>query len=181
MDSPYPPPPQIPEHPFTDIPGLSHSKLGNTTRNFRRYLPLFILIGLLPVVTGAVMLRQLISGNASNRNILCRQKIARVSIDPGTIGTYIGSAPTQMSALAYDDQGHPIWKNVSYEWGMSSTNTVGNIIPKNQVATFKPLNIGTGNVYVSAVYCSQKAGGSARITVSAPQKSPTPLPRRLRK
>jgi hypothetical protein len=81
-----------------------------------------------------------------------------------------------MSALAYDSQGRPIWKDVVYEWGMSSSNSIGNIVPKVQLAIFKPLNPGTGNIYVSGKYCGQKVVGSSHITVSPALPSPTPRP-----
>jgi hypothetical protein len=168
-------PPQIPEHPFTEIPSLPVILSPHPPKRLGTYLPLLLLLGFLPVVTGAVLYHQYISGSASNISWLCRQKIAAVRINPGKIDTYLNSKPTNLSALAYDSEGRPIWKDVSYEWGMSSSNTVGNIFPKAQLASFKPLNVGTGNVYVTGTYCGRKAVGSAHITVSPALPTPTPV------
>jgi hypothetical protein len=79
------PPPQIPEHPFTDVPGLKTNIPPKSARHFKKLLPFLFLLGFLPIVTGAVLYRQYLSGSASNLPWLCRQKIAVIRINPGKI------------------------------------------------------------------------------------------------
>jgi len=166
--------PQLPERPYTDVPGFTSDKNIKPAKHLPAYLPLLILLALLPLVTGAALLRQYFSSQAANSTVACSQKISTVRINPGKISAYLNNPPIPMSALAYDSLGRPIWKDVVYEWGMSSSNTIGNIIPKGQIAAFKPLNAGTGNIYTTGFYCGQQAKGSIPVIISPALPTPTP-------
>jgi hypothetical protein len=174
-----PPPPQFPEHPYTDIPGLTANPNLKPVRRLKLYLPLLLLLVLLPIATGAVLLRQSLSGEAAFSFLGCRIKPASVKIHPGKIQTTVGSPPIGLSALAYDKENRPIWKGVTYEWGMSSTQSIGNLIPNGNLATFIAQNPGRGDIFAVAKYCNNKATGSSLVIVSsAPSPTPTPcIPR----
>jgi len=99
--------------------------------------------------------------------------LGQVAINPGSIDTTVGLPPTQLSALAYDEYSRPIWSGVSYEWGMSSDNTVGTVQPDYNIASFLPLNPGSGDLWVIARYGNDFSIGSIRVTV-APSNTPQP-------
>jgi len=122
------------------------------------------------------MLRQSMSGQAAFFTRPCSTKIASVRIHPGQASTTVNGLPIYLSALAYDNKGLPIWKGVLYEWGISSSNSIGNLVPDNQTAVFTPANPGTGDIYVIGQYCKKKATGSALVTVLPAQPTPTPAP-----
>ncbi|MEK7166359.1 MAG: hypothetical protein AAB874_06135, partial [Patescibacteria group bacterium] len=82
-----------------------------------------------------------------------------------------------LSALAYDENSNPIWSGVTYEWGMSSTNSVGiisNTPYGNNIATFKPLRPGDGSLYVNARYNNLTALIAIPVTVTGIYSSPNP-------
>lgn len=80
-----------------------------------------------------------------------------------------GEKPVGISALAYDAQNKPIWSGVTYEWGVSSTGSIGSVSPINRdVSTFTPLNPGTGDVFVIARMGTQSFTASRSITVNVP-------------
>ena len=131
----------------------------------------------LPIATGAVLLRQSLSGEAAFSILGCRVKPVSVRIHPGQVQTTVGSPPVSLSALAYDKEGRPIWKDVTYEWGMSSTASVGNLIPAGNLATFVAQNPGQGDIFAVATYCRKKATGSSLVIVMpAPSPAPTAIP-----
>jgi len=112
---------------------------------------------------------------------------ASVAINHGEISTYLSNVPTQLSALAYDAAGRPIWEGLIYEWGISSTNSIGDLKPNGNLAIFSPQNEGVGDIWVK-VYTPRgkndkfnprnpQATGSIRVVVaSAPSPTPTPPP-----
>lgn len=103
-----------------------------------------------------------------------------VRINPGYISTDVkNTLDIGLSALAYDENGNPIWTGVFYEWGMSSTNSVGTISntpPGNNIATFKPLRPGVGSLYVNARYNSTNSLISIPVTVTGIIPTPNPSP-----
>lgn len=94
--------------------------------------------------------------------------IFRVAINPGKVNTYVNAPQTNMSTLAYDIDNQPIYKGVSYKWGISSNNGIGNLKSKNDLAAFYPLKRGLGDVYVVAQNDCTKKGvtGSVSVTVN---------------
>jgi len=145
-------------------------------KSLKPLIPLLILVGFLPLGVGAVMLRQSMSGQAAFFTRPCSTKIASVRIHPGQASTTVNGLPIYLSALAYDNKGLPIWKGVVYEWGISSSNSIGNLVPDNQTAVFTPANPGSGDIYVIGQYCKKKATGSALVTVLQAEPAPTPAP-----
>lgn len=100
--------------------------------------------------------------------------IVRIDINPGVINTTTAGPDIQLSALAYDTTGQPIWSGVSYEWGISSQTTIGTLAPNYNIATFTPLNAGLGQVYVNARYGTEQTTGSILVTVTQSAISPSP-------
>jgi hypothetical protein len=168
-------PPIIQETPATEVPHFITHKPQHHKNRIKLFLPLIILAAFLPIATGAVLLRQSLSGEAALSILGCRVKPASVRIHPGQVQTTIGSPPVSFSALAYDKEGRPIWSGVTYEWGMSSTASIGNLIPSGNLATFIAQNPGQGDVFAVAKYCNKKATGSSLVIVLS-RPIPTPLP-----
>lgn len=73
-----------------------------------------------------------------------------------------------MTAQLLDQNGNPITSGIEYvDWGMSSTNSIGTFINVNELnADFKPLNTGTGNIYVNIWYNGQNYIGSVPALVN---------------
>ncbi len=166
-------PPIIQETPATEVPHfISHPPQHHKSR-FKLLLPLLILAAFLPIATGAVLLRQSLSGEAAFSILGCRVKPVSVRIHPGQVQTTVGSPPVGLSALAYDKEGRPIWKGVTYEWGMSSTTSIGNLIPGGNLATFIAQNPGQGDIFAVATYCRKQATGSSLVIVLP---APSPIP-----
>ncbi len=170
------PPPQVPEHPYTDIPNLPQKYSVKPGKNIKPFIPLILLVGFLPVITGAVLYRQYLQSQASPSGKACRVTPDSVRIHPGLVTAAAGSPPVQMSALLYDNQQQPINGDVAYEWGMSSSVTIGNLSPRNKIAAFTPLASGSGDIFVSVDYCGIKVTGSVPVTVSAVSPAPTCRP-----
>ena len=54
-----------------------------------------------------------------------------------------------LSALAYDTANFPISRNVSYEWGISSIESIGTLTStQNNITTFYAQNVGSGVIWV---------------------------------
>ena len=90
---------------------------------FRKYLPIIIILLALPVTIVAGRQIQDLRNFAANET----QVLGFVQVNPGSLSTKVGDSDTQMSALAYDPAGRPIWADVTYEWSMSSINSVGTL------------------------------------------------------
>lgn len=108
-----------------------------------------VIVGLillaLPLTVGLVLVQQEIRGRAAG------QTIAKVEVSPGAVNSMENGPSVGLSALAYDYSGNPIFSGVSYEWSMSSTNTVGTLTKTSGVVTeFKPLKYGCGQITVIA-------------------------------
>jgi len=132
-------------------------------------LPILLVAGIVP----AVLNSQTFLSRAAGAK--CRL-ITKVAINPGKIVTYTISPPTNLSVLAYDYYNSPIFSGVQYEWGMSSTNSIGTVNAKRDLASFIPLRAGTGDLYVKAKNsCTQKAViGSIKVTVQTAKPSQSP-------
>lgn len=104
--------------------------------------------------------------------------IGHVNIDPGIIITKTDAPAVQLSTLAYDKDNNPVWSNVWYKWGMSSTDSVGTLIlnpGNNKIATFKGLHKGIGDIFVTATNVNGNGFGSIQVFVDV-TPTPTPLP-----
>lgn len=110
----------------------------------------------------------------SKANVL---PLGSVRINPEVIQTDINGPNVYLSALAYDTGGSPIWSGITYQWGISTTNSIGTLSnnPDNKLSTFTPsrTNHGRGDIFVTAFE------GAAQVTRSIPVYvgvTPTPTP-----
>lgn len=141
----------------------------------RLYLPLLISIIVFPLLVLATL---------SARRYISRASIssgpATVAINPGQITATPGTQPISLSALAYDSAGQPIFTGIIYEWGISSTDSIGQLQPNANLATFYPQNEGLGDIWARAVSPAGIAVGSIKVRVCGntvtclPASSPTP-------
>lgn len=93
--------------------------------------------------------------------------INKVMIQPPEIMVRLGNPPVGLSALAYDTQNRPIWTGVSYEWGISSQEGIGNVHPTSgNITNFTPLRYGGGQIYVIARYGGQEATKTIPVHVT---------------
>ena len=114
---------------------------------FRKYLPIIIILLALPVTIVAGRQIQDLRNFAANET----QVLGFVQVNLGSLSTKIGDSDTQMSALAYDPAGRPIWADVTYEWSMSSINSVGTLgATSGNISSFKPLQLGYGDLHIIA-------------------------------
>lgn len=142
-------------------------------QNQKKLTPVLIIaILLLAVISGAFAANNLLGGTSLGK---C-QNISRVIINPGKVAISKDDLPIELSALSYDPTNTPIWTGVSYEWGISSSNSVGTLKPNNDLVTFTPLNIGTGDLFVKAKNACTKSPviGSVSISINNKQISVTP-------
>lgn len=163
--------PQISENPQAAEPEV---KKPSTKQPF-----MFVILALavIPLVL-AVLNYQTIIGMAAS--IRC-QPIQRVAINPGVITTTTKSLPIEMSTMAYDMNGKPITKGISYQWGISSNNSIGTVKARRDLGTFYPKNAGSGDLYVQAKNACTKVKtiGSIKVVVqSAVTAVPTKNPPR---
>lgn len=130
-----------------------------------------LLIAIIAIFLVAVIVGALNTMNQSRETAPQCQVISTIKINPEKIAISLVDKPLELSALAYDAQGSPIWQKVSYEWGISSSNSVGTFKQNNDLVTFTPLNQGTGDLFVKATNtCTQTAViGSVPVVVE-----PTP-------
>lgn len=157
---------------FPDIPPATPPKPA-----FRKYIiPLIALIVFLPTAVFAVLNRQSLFSSA--KRPVC-VPVTRININPGVISTYLAAPPTEISALAYSADAQSISGQVTYQWGISSSNSVGDLKPRQEIALFIPQNPGTGNIWVSAKNACTKKLVQVSIPVSVTSKplpTPTPVP-----
>jgi hypothetical protein len=89
----------------------------------------------------------------------------QVQINVGLININAGKT-VDLSALAYSSQGTPIWDNVSYEWGISSSNSIGRLSKTSgNITTFEAQNAGHGDLYVTATYQGKSVTKSIPVDV----------------
>jgi|GEM_PF-2499978 len=103
------------------------------------------------------------------------EPITKVMINPGSIEAYSNSKPIELSVLAYDRYNRPVREGVKYDWGISSTDGVGTVKARHDLAMFRPLKVGNGNLYVKTTNkCTPQAViGSAKITIKQSVITPT--------
>lgn len=140
-----------------------------------KYLgPLLILLGLLPLLVYATQIRQLLFPRATYTGIP-----SRVLINPGRIQLdVVSNIPLYLSALAVDTNDNYITTGVTYIWGISSTNSVGNLIVKDNtaIATFIAKNTGLGDIWVKAITPLGEATSSIPVCIGVPCPTALPLP-----
>lgn len=105
---------------------------------------------------------------------IIEQKLAQVRINPEeTVFSVAGGKPVFFSAMAYDQFGQPIFSGIKYEWGLSSTDSIGILSSiYSSISSFYPKNPGQGYLFVKAYYPGRETGAelfSIKVFVSNPQ------------
>lgn len=130
----------------------------------RRILFVLLVLVLLPVVVFAALNPTIFSPKASTA-----LPISEVKINPGEIITKPLGEQIHLSTLAYDTGGNPITSGVTYQWGMSSTNSIGTIVQEQgngALGTFTPsANVGRGDLWVRAFAGESQGMGSIPVYV----------------
>ncbi|MBI4136481.1 hypothetical protein HY469_00305 [Candidatus Roizmanbacteria bacterium] len=105
--------------------------------------------------------------------------LGSVMINLPAINTVVGAPPTGLSALAYNASvpPQPIFSGITYEWGISSTGSIGSVNPvTSNVTNFTPLSAGTGDLFVTARLNSESITNSIQLIVTNPTPTPTTIP-----
>lgn len=138
-------------------------------KKYKIYFLLGIMIPIIAITFALVQQSQDLRQRAAGRKI----NITRIEINPSGFNTIIGK-PVNMSTLAYDKKNNPIWSGVTYEWGISSTNSVGTLNPTSgSITTFTPQNNGHGDIYVTARTSNQELTYSIPVNVGPVTATPT--------
>ncbi len=167
----------------TNIPSTV-VKDGNS-RSFKKKILLALL---LPFVIAGISLAALsVSNRSSSFDIRNRAAepsstpylplLTKVNISPGGLFyTYIGNSPTQLSALAYDQKNNPIWSGVTYDWGISSSQSIGSLsrTTNSDITSFTPQNDGIGDLFVTARYQDTNVTASVKVAIGSDYIYPSP-------
>jgi hypothetical protein len=74
----------------------------------------------------------------------------------------------KLSVIAYDHELNPMFDQITYDWHMSSTNSVGDLwldSNNDRIASFDAKNLGEGDIFVTARMGDWYKTGSFRIKV----------------
>ena len=74
----------------------------------------------------------------------------------------------KLSVIAYDHELNPMFDQITYDWHMSSTNSVGDLwldSNNDRIASFDAKNLGEGDIFVTARKGDWYKTGSLRIKV----------------
>jgi|GEM_PF-2858153 len=141
---------------------------------FKPLPALLVLLLLLPILVASVKIVQRFFPKAAEA-----PQLASVRIHPGEIVASPSGQPMYLSAQSFDSAGNPIPSDITYIWGISSTNSVGNLIPdpnNTKLATFIPRNIGYGDLWVKALGSSFTTIASIPLYIGVPKPEPSPTP-----
>ncbi|MCL5797401.1 MAG: Hint domain-containing protein [Patescibacteria group bacterium] len=156
--------------------------------NSRSFKKKILLALLLPFVIAGISLAALsVSNRGSSFDIRNRAAepsstpylplLTKVNISPGGLFyTYIGNSPTQLSALAYDQKNNPIWSGVTYDWGISSSQSIGSLsrTTNSDITSFTPQNDGIGDLFVTARYQDTSVTASVKAAIGSDYIYPSP-------
>lgn len=122
------------------------------------------LIALFIIVPAALKTQNIV--NEAKSQPKC-QPLTHVEIYPGQISTSVGAEELNLSAMAFDQYNMTVTRGVKYDWGISSTGSLGRLKGKHDLATFSPTGVGMGDLYVKASNSCTKVGaiGSVKVTV----------------
>lgn len=167
--------PKIPKITFSSKISLKFRKLCSYIVKNRKLIIAGTLLPVLVLTFYVLQYRQDLRQRASE---LPAGDLARLVFNPSGIQTDIGKV-VNMSVLAYDTNNNPIWTGVTYEWGISSTGSIGTLSQvTGAIATFIPINNGHGDIFVTARSGSQTINNSipANVGPIIPTSTPTPSP-----
>ena len=103
--------------------------------------------------------------------------LSRIEVSPGEITTRVNGSNVAMSALAYDESNNPVFSGVSYEWSMSSTNSVATLtLTSGDITQLDPLSVGYGEITVIARLGSQNITKGISVRIANPDGSIPPPP-----
>lgn len=142
----------------------------------RKFAAIFIIAALalaIPTTLALLNSQQDIRQRASGPN-----DIHHLAFNPPYIQMDSVGKPVNLSVMAYDANNNPLYDLPSYEWGISSTNSVGTLTSvKGAIATFVPKNIGYADIYVIASGASIiKASIPVYVGITPAPNTPTPPP-----
>lgn len=92
--------------------------------------------------------------------------LTSVQINPGLLPPMTLESILYLSTLAFDQYGAPIFSGVTYDWGISSSGSIGNIIVQDRegkIATLKVTGADEGDLFVIAHYNGTQSTGSVHI------------------
>ncbi len=142
--------------------------------NLVKFFPLLILLLALPVVVIVALQRQ------STRNFAgggTESLLASVEIHPGSIDIREDYKSIGVSALAFDIAGSPMFSGITYEWSMSSTNSVATLTKTDgDITELIPLNPGYADLHVVARSGNKTVEKSVKVTVRFADGSLPPTP-----
>lgn len=115
--------------------------------NIKILIPTSLMILLLPIIFLQTQKPKSLSSSADTIKCMPMKKL---EIHPGKIITYKNGESINISTLAYDYKDKPINNGITYKWGISSSNSIGNLMSNKDLATFIPKKVGIGNIYVYA-------------------------------
>lgn len=122
------------------------------------------------------VLANTVPAHVSVENIIDHVFIQPPLLKPPDVSAIAGGDTIHLSALAYDSSNVPIFSGVTYQWGLSSQQSVGTLTTTTGTITdFVPLNAGTGDLYVIATQngTSITKGISVRVLTPSPTPQPT--------
>ena len=102
--------------------------------------------------------------------------IASLAFNPQGFAATLSTKEVNLSVLAYDQNGSPIYSGVTYEWGISSTGGIGSVVGRGSIASFYPKAFGVGDIFVTARTTSQNLTSSIHVYVNTTGIIPTPTP-----
>lgn len=129
----------------------------------KKFLSLLVLIALLPLFILTALTAQRFLPKAADTTV----GLASVSVNPSRILAYPGGPSTNLSTLAYNYLGQPMYSGVTYDWGISSTG-IGDLRPNGNLAAFIPTTPGSGDIWVRAFNPTGTATASVRAVVVTP-------------
>ena len=141
-----------------------------------KYIPFVLLIIALPIFLFAAYQYQQIRSKAASG------PLDNIHINPEQIYVTPGDNTIYLSALAYDTNGSPIFSDISYQWGLSTSDTIGKFITNgtSNLASFEPSVTvkGRGDIWVEAFDTTGRtAMKSIPVYVGVtPTPTPTPAP-----
>ena len=131
-------------------------------KSLDRFTKLFIITGFLLIVSTPFIVRMVFTTSQQASG----SQLASLHIQPATIDTLYNTKQVEMSALAFDSNNKPIWKNVLYEWTMSSQDSIGSltkIIGKENI--FTPKKAGFGEITVTARFGIHSISKTAPVRI----------------